>query len=29
MQNAEVREVRMQASPQQRSGIAIGCGGIA
>ena len=29
MQNAEVRAVRTQASPQQRSGIAIGRGGIA
>ena len=29
MQNAAVRAVRTQASPQQRSGIAIGRGGIA
>ena len=29
MQNAEVRAVRTQASPQQRSGITIGRGGIA
>ena len=29
MQNAEVRTVRTHASPQQRSGIAIGRGGIA
>ena len=29
IQNAEVRAVRTHASPQQRSGIAIGRGGIA